>query len=461
MNNRYKDKQHVVIVGGGFGGMYAAKSLARANVQVTLIDRRNFHLFQPLLYQVATGGLSPGDIAYPLRTIFNHDDNIQVIHAEVIDIDPLQKKVILRDGEVAYDTLILATGSTDHYYGNAHWAEKAPSLKSVEDALDIRRRIFLAFEAAERTIDENERRAWLDFVVVGAGPTGVELSGAIAELAHRTLRKDFKNIDTASANIYLIEGLDRVLPTYPKSLSVKTKRELEKRGVQIKTGTLVTNIQDGMVSMKSGEQRDIITTNTVLWAAGVKASDMGKIVERRIGIATDKSGRIPVTEYLQLPTHPDIYVIGDLALVKDKHGNPLVGLGAVAMQQGRYVGRSIKKHVQGKHVSQYRFHDRGKMAFIGLNSAVVDIGPLHFNGFFGWLFWLFVHIYFLIGFDNKILVMTQWAWNYFTHKRGARLITGKDPFPVLLMSTNSAKALQTQIDNSKNNIREFEHENSS
>ncbi len=428
MNKKYK----VVIIGGGFGGLYAAKSMKNLPVEVILIDRRNFHLFQPLLYQVATGGLSPGDIAQPIRSILRRNKNAQVIHAEVVDIDPNEKKVMLRDGEVKYDTLVVATGSNYHYFGHDDWAQKAPSLKTVENALEIRRRVFLAFEAAERERDPIDQKAWLTFVIVGGGPTGVELSGTLGELAHKTLKNEFRNINPASANIMLVEGLGKILPDYPEKLSVKAEKALTERGVTVRVDTMVTQIQGNQVTLKTGESEQTILARTILWAAGVKASSLGQILADRTGVVEmSRTGQVKVNPDLSIHGHQDIFVIGDLAYVADKNGKPLPGLGAVAMQEGRYVARSIKKRLTGKKVKSFRYWDRGRMAFIGLNNAIVDIGRLHFNGFFGWLFWVFVHIYFLIGFENKFLVLTQWAWNYFTRKRGARLITGEHHFPLL------------------------------
>ncbi|MBD3289312.1 NAD(P)/FAD-dependent oxidoreductase [candidate division KSB1 bacterium] len=424
--------KRVVIIGGGFGGIYAAKSMKKLPVEVKLIDRRNFHLFQPFLYQVATGGLSSGDIAQPIRTILRRNKNTEVIQAEVVDIDPERKKIIMRDGEMSYDKLVISTGSSHHYFGHEDWAQKAPSLKTVENALDIRRRILLAFEAAERESDPVEREAWLTFLIVGAGPTGVELSGTLGELARKTLRDEFRNFNPESAKIMLVEGLESALPGYPDKLSRKAERALKKRGVTVRTGTMVTEIDGNKVTLTArDDSKEKILARTIVWAAGVKASNLGHKLAERANIEINKSGQVKVRSDLTVPDYPDIFVIGDLAYALDRQGEPLPGLGAVAMQQGRYVARSIKRQMKRKRIKPFRYWDRGKMAFIGLNAAIVDISRLHFNGFLGWLFWVFVHIYFLIGFNNKLLVLTQWAWNYFTRKRGARLIIGSKHFPVL------------------------------
>lgn len=422
----------VVIIGGGFGGLYAAKALARRPVQVTLIDRRNFHLFQPLLYQVATGGLSPGDISSPLRAVLSPYKNIRVLTAEAIDIDPQQQRVILRDGELPYDTLIVATGSSHHYFGHDEWSPLAPGLKTIEDALEMRRRILLAFEAAEREHDPARRRAWMMFVIVGGGPTGVELAGALGELAQSTLRHEFRTIDPSEAQILLLEGTERVLPMYPPDLSARATRSLARLGVTVQTNTLVTDIQGTTVTLRRGEQTGSIEARTVLWAAGMHASPLGQILARRTGAELDRAGRVVVTPNLNLPGYPTIFVIGDLANYAHQNGTPLPGVAQVAMQQGQYVADLIvTRYKEQRNLPGFYYHDKGNLAVVGRNAAVADFGFVRFGGFIAWLIWVFVHIAYLIEFDNRLAVMLRWAWNYFTRKRGARLITGSDPVPLV------------------------------
>jgi NADH:ubiquinone reductase (H+-translocating) len=420
-----KDLHHVVIVGGGFGGLYAAKALGRANVRVTLIDKRNFHLFQPLLYQVATGTLSPADISSPLRGIVSGNKNTQVLLDEVVDLDPAQKKITLRSQELSYDSLIVATGVSHHYFGNDQWQTTAPGLKTIEDALEMRRRIFMAFEAAEKEADPVKRQAWLNFVIVGGGPTGVELAGAIAELARNTLKHDFRSIDTTEAKILLLEGLDRVLPPYAPELSAKAEASLQRLGVTVKTKTLVTQIEDNVVTARQGDVVETIPTRTVLWAAGVKASAMGKTLEQRAGATLDRVGRVMVEPDLSVANYPDIFVIGDLANFAHQGDKPLPGVAPVAMKEGEYVAKLIQTRLQGATLPQFSYTDVGSLAVIGQNEAVVDLGFMKFSGALAWLVWIFAHVYYLIEFDNKLIVMLQWGWNYFTSNRGARLITGE------------------------------------
>jgi NADH:ubiquinone reductase (H+-translocating) len=418
---------HVVIVGGGFGGLYAAQSLGNANnVKVTLIDKRNFHLFQPLLYQVATGGLSPAEISSPLRSILNKNQNTTVLMGEVANIDPIEQKVFLNKGQLNYDTLIVATGVSHHYFGNDQWAPAAPGLKTVEDALEMRRRIFVAFEAAEKETDLEKRRAWLTFVVIGGGPTGVELAGAIAELAYSTLKKDFRNIDTADTQVVLVEGMDRVLPPYAPELSAKAEASLVKLGVKVQTKTLVTNIENHVVTTKQGEQVETINARTILWAAGVKASAMGKILAEHTGAELDRVGRVMVEPDLSIKGQPNIFVIGDLANLTDAAGKSLPGVAPVATQEGKYVAQLIIKRLAAKTLPAFKYFNGGSLSVIGRHSAVADIGSVKLSGFFAWLIWVFVHIYYLIEFDNKLVVFIQWTWSYFTRKRGARLITGDE-----------------------------------
>ena len=417
---------HVVIVGGGFGGLYAAQSLGNAPVKVTLIDKRNFHLFQPLLYQVATGGLSPAEISSPLRSILNKNQNTTVLMGQVENIDPVEKKVFLNKGQLNYDTLIVATGVSHHYFGNEQWASTAPGLKTVEDALEMRRRIFVAFESAEKETDPDKRRAWLTFVIIGGGPTGVELAGAISELAYSTLKKDFRNIDTAETQVLLVEGMDRILPPYPPELSAKAEASLVNLGVKVQTKTLVTNIENHTVTTRQGETVETIDARTILWAAGVKASAMGKILADHTGAELDRVGRVMVESDLSIKGHPDIFVIGDLANFTTTEGKPLPGVAPVATQEGKYVAQLIRKRLDGKTLPAFKYFNGGSLSVIGRHSAVADIGSVKLSGFLAWLIWVFVHIYYLIEFDNKLVVFIQWTWSYFTRKRGARLITGDE-----------------------------------
>lgn len=417
----------VVIVGGGFGGLYAAKKLGKLGktVQITLIDKRNFHLFQPLLYQVATGGLSPGDIASPLRAVLNRYQNVSVIQGEVTGIRAKDQIVVLGQDEIRYDTLIVATGVSHSYFGNDQWQDDAPGLKTVEDALKMRQRIFNAFEEAERATDDVERDAWMTFVLVGAGPTGVELAGAVAELAYATLVRDFRKIDTQKTKIVLLEGADRVLPPYTEKLSAKAKQALEKLGVEVKVGAMVTDIQSDKVTYKMDEEIYDIATHTVLWAAGTKASPLGEMIKTETDAELDRQGRVIVEPDLSVPNHPEILVVGDLACYQHQGEKPLPGVAPVAMQMGRYAARLIKNRLQGKSTDSFRYFDKGSLAVIGRNAAVADLGFVRFSGFFAWFAWVFIHIAYLIEYDNRLVVLFQWAWNYVTRKRGARLITGK------------------------------------
>ena len=415
----------VVIVGGGFGGLYAAKEFGRLPVQVTLIDRRNFHLFQPLLYQVATGTLSPADISSPLRGVLSRQRNTTVLMDEVVDVDPVQQTIQLATQEVSYDTLIVATGVSHHYFGNEQWKTVAPGLKTVEDALDMRRRIFVAFEAAEKELDPAKRQAWLTFVIVGGGPTGVELAGAIAELAFNTLKKDFRNIDTTETKVILLEGMDRVLPPYPPELSAKAAEALQALGVTVQTKTLVTNIQDDVVTAKQGDEVQEIPARTILWAAGVKASSLGRVLADRTGVALDRSGRVLVEPDLSVAGHPNIFVIGDLADYAHQGGKPLPGIAPVAMQEGQFVAKLVAARLANRPLPTFAYRDAGSLAVIGQNKAVADLKKVKLSGPLAWFVWVFAHIFYLIEFDNKLIVMLQWGWNYFTRSRGARLITGE------------------------------------
>jgi NADH:ubiquinone reductase (H+-translocating) len=421
---------HVVIIGGGFAGLYAAKALGDAAVKVTLIDKRNFHLFQPLLYQVATGTLSAGDISSPLRVILSRQKNVQVLMGEVVKIDPTHQQVQLKRGTVIpYDSLIVATGSSHHYFGNDQWATIAPGMKTVEDALEVRRRIFLAFEAAEKETDPVRRQALLTFMVVGAGPTGVELAGALAELAYQTLSEDFRSIDLKETKIVLLEGLDRVLPPYPPELSVQAQLSLEKLGVEVRLKSMVTNIEGDNVTVKAGDQVETIQAGTVLWAAGIKASPLGKLLAEQTGAELDRIGRVIVESDLSVPGHPNLFVAGDLAHFTYELEAPLPGTAAVAMQQGTYLAKRLKQRLANKEAQAFVYKDKGSMAVIGRNAAVANLNFMKLSGFPAWLIWIFVHIYFLIEFDNKLIVLLQWGWNYFTLHRGSRIITGTDVLP--------------------------------
>jgi len=404
---------HVVIVGGGFAGLTAARALAERPVRVTLLDRRNHHVFQPLLYQVATAGLSATDIAAPLRRILRRQANVTVLLAEVLRVDPAARKVILADGEVDYDFLILATGATHSYFGHDEWARHAPGLKTLEDALLIRRRTLLAFELAERETDAERRGQLLTFVVIGGGPTGVELAGTLVEIAHHTLRREFRRIDPAEARVVLIEGLDRVLPTYPPDLSEKARRQLERLGAQVRTGARVTSVDADGVWL--GTER--LAARTVLWAAGVAASPVG----RSLGAPLDRAGRVQVEADLSLPGHREVFVTGDLAAL-EQDGRPVPGVAPAAMQMGRHAARNILRVLRGEPRQPFRYVDKGSLATIGRRAAVAVFGRFKLWGFPAWAAWLGVHIFFLIGFRNRLVVMLEWALAYVTYQRNARLI---------------------------------------
>lgn len=424
----------VVIIGGGFGGLYAARSLKRAPVQVTLIDRRNFHLFQPLLYQVATGGLSPGEIASPLRSVVSRQRNTTVLLGEVVDVDVEKRIVRLSDGEVPYDELIVATGATHHYFGHDEWAAQAPGLKTIEDATEIRRRILLAFETAEREPDPVRRDAWLTFAVIGAGPTGVELAGALSEIANDTLRNDFRAIHPTDARILLIEAADRVLPAYAPDLSEKARSALERLGVSVRLRTSVSAIDAHGVTASADGHHEQIPTRTVLWAAGVQASPLARLLARATGASLDRNGRIHVVPDLSLPGHPEIVAIGDM-VHREQDGALLPGIAPVAMAQGRYAARRVVARAAGRPVAPFRYRDKGTMATIGRSAAVADLRVVRFSGLLAWLAWLFIHLLYLVEFENRLMVLVQWAWMYFTRNRGARLITGANALPLPLSET--------------------------
>jgi len=420
----------VVIIGGGFGGLSAALRLKRAPVQVTLIDRCNYHLFQPLLYQVATGALSPANIASPLRTILKRQKNTRVLLAEATRIDAADRRVILSDGAVEYDTLIVSAGARHQYFGHDEWEEFAPGLKTIDDATDMRRRILLAFEAAEREPDPEKLRAWMTFVIVGAGPTGVELAGTLGEIASDALRDDFRKINTSEARIILVEGTDRVLPVYPQQLSAAARRMLERLGVTVRTGAMVTDIRKESVTVREGDRTETIPTRTILWAAGVLGSPLGRIISQVAGAALDKAGRVIVEPDLTVPGHPEIFVIGDLANFSHQGGKPLPGVAQPAIQEGRYVARAIERRLRGETTPPFHYLDQGNLATIGRAAAVADLNWLRLSGIPAWLMWVFIHLMYIVEFQNRLLVLVQWAWLFITYDRSARLITGKNPLPL-------------------------------
>lgn len=414
----------VVIVGGGFGGLYAAKRLGRAPVSLTLVDRRNFHLFQPLLYQVATGALSPGEIASPLRAVVGRNRNTEVVLGEVRDLDAVNRRLILDNGEIPYDELIVATGATHSYFGHDDWAAVAPGLKTIENATAIRSRLLSAFEQAERETDAIKRREWLNFVIVGGGPTGVELAGALSEVANDSLRHDFHHIDPTDAHIVLVEGENRLLPAFPPDLSAKAEKQLSQLGVHSRTNTRVTAIDAQGVTMTGAAGEEKMAARTVLWAAGVRASTMGKVLANRAGAQLDKVGRVMVEPDLSIAGHPEIRVIGDLANFSKQSGKPLPGVAPVAIQQGLYAAKAIRAKLQGKSLAPFHYFDKGNLATIGRNKAVADFGFLRVSGFLAWFLWVFVHLMYLVEFDNRLLVLIEWIYDYITRNRGARLITG-------------------------------------
>lgn len=418
-----KQSFQVVIVGGGFAGLYAAQSLKHLPVNITLVDKRNFHLFQPLLYQVASGALSPGDIASPLRDILAHQRNVEVVMGEAIDLDIEKHLLILRDGSLRYDALILAPGSDKQYFGHEEWQTEAPGLKTLEDAVKIRRKLLLALESAEKEPDPEKKRAWMTFTVVGGGPTGVELCGALAELVHSTFKTEFRHIDTRQVRILMLEAGDRILSTYPEDLQASALKRLTRLGVTVSTGKTVKAIAPNKITVGEGDQAQDISTRTILWTAGVKASPLGQLLGEKTGCPMDKGGRVNVAADCSVPDHPEIFVLGDLAnFSQTQDKKPLPGLASVAMQQGQYMGKVIQSRLENKPAPPFRYLDKGNLAIIGRNAAIAEIGSLHLSGFPAWLIWLTVHIFYLVGFDNKVLVTFQWAWNYLTRGRTACLI---------------------------------------
>lgn len=417
----------VVIVGGGFGGLEAARRLRKANVRVTLVDRNNYHLFQPLLYQVATGGLSPANIAAPLRSILSQQENCEVLLGEVTDFDLAGGRILLSEGELPFDHLVLAAGATSSYFGHDDWHKVAPGLKSLADARNIRRRIYWAFEAAEYEQNVERRTALLTFVVVGGGPTGVELAGALAEISRHTLKHDFRHIKPEEARILIVEAAPHVLAHYPEDLCVQAANKIRGLGIEVHTSTKVTEITDSHVRLMSGDSEILIPTRTVLWGAGVKANPLGQKLAEAALVQTDRGGRIPVTDRLNVAGHENVFAIGDIAACLDSTGKPLPGLAPVAASQGAYVAALIKARIAGKPVGSlnskpYVYKDRGTMATIGRAAAVAQVGSWQFCGFLAWLLWLFVHLMLLVQFQNRVLVFFQWAWCYLTFNRSARII---------------------------------------
>jgi len=418
----------VLILGGGFAGLVAAQTLKGADVEITLLDRRNFHLFQPLLYQVATGSLSPGEIAAPLRAVLSRQKNVEVLLGEAVDIDPGAKRVILLDGDTfPYDTVIIATGSRTSYYGKDEWRENAPSLKSIEEATAMRHKLLYAFERAERAESEEEARAWLNFVIVGAGATGLELAGALAEIAHQTLKHDFRRIRPQEARIVLMEGGPRVLGPYPEDLSEKAEKLVKKLGVEVMLGAMVTNIDEHGVSYTRGGTSSTIRARTVLWAGGVTATPFARRVAERLNAETDQSGRFKVNSDLTVPGHPEIFVLGDLALSSNQQGHQLPGVAQVAIQGGRYAGKTIKARLAGRAMPPFKYFDKGDMAVIGRAAAVANIFGFHVSGFIAWFVWAFIHLLYIVEFQSRIMVLIQWGMQYVTFSRSARLITGELP----------------------------------
>jgi len=409
----------VVIIGAGFAGLYASQSLAKENVRVTLVDRRNHHTFQPLLYQVATAALSPGEIAYPIRHIFRDDENISVLLARATGFDLQNQKVLLDQDELSYDYLIVAAGATHAYFGHPEWAPYAPGLKTVEDATEIRRRMLLAFEIAERhaRLSLNHQPEPINFVVVGGGPTGVELAGALAEIAQHVLASDFRSIDPRSTRVLLVEAGPRILPAFDEKLSASAVSQLNKLGVEVMIGTAVTGIDESHVYFKDSA----LPASVVLWAAGVSASPLGKL----LGAPIDRAGRVEVQPDLTLPGHPEIFVLGDLASIKQQNGKPVPGVAPAAIQMGQFAAAAILRDIRGESRIPFRYRDKGSLATIGRSSAIAEVAGLKLTGFVAWLTWLFVHVLFLIGFRSRVQVLWEWFWAYVTFSRGARLITGQ------------------------------------
>jgi NADH:ubiquinone reductase (H+-translocating) len=418
-----KTKPHIVIIGGGFGGLNAACNLGKKGFPVTLIDKQNYHLFQPLLYQVATGFLTPGDIASPLRSVLARHKSVRVIMDEVTNISSSDNTVITTKNSYTYDQLIIAAGASTSYFGNDTWAKNSTGLKTIDDSLTLRSQILTAFEEAERSDIEKERERLLTFVIVGAGPTGVELAGALSELSKATLKNEFRSFDPSACRIILFEGADRILPTFSPKISKYTEKILVKLGVEVQTNTFVKNIEEGFIEVEKEGSRVRINAGLVTWAAGVKAAPISLAIKNTLNLAPDKSGRIKVAKDLSIPEHPEIFVIGDLAYLENKYGKPLPGLAPVAMQQGKYLAKLIYNRTLGRSTKPFSYFDKGNMAVIGKGRAVAEIGRVSITGLPAWVSWAIIHIYFLIEFENKFIVFLRWIWNYITNKRGSRLIT--------------------------------------
>jgi NADH dehydrogenase len=430
------DPRHrVLVIGGGFGGLYAAKSLSKdPRIDLTIVDRRNFHLFQPLLYQIATGALSPGEIAQPLRSVFRKRKNTTVLLGQAVGLDPEAREVQMSDGgPISYDTLIVAAGAHFSYFGHDDWARHAPGLKSLDDALEVRRRILIAFEAAEREHDAERRKEWMTFVVVGGGPTGVELAGALGEIANDTLKRDFRSIDPSQARIVLVEAMDRILPPYPPDRSASARKQLERLGVDVRTGTRVVHIDEHCVKVAIGDREERWPARTVLWAAGVQVSSFVSAVAKATGAEQDRAGRIVVAPDLTIPGHPEIFVVGDAAVQPWHDDRPVPGVAQGGIQGGSYASLAIRRRLSGKPVGPFRYSNHGDVAVIGRLAGVTDIpwmGPFgRQGGFLAWALWLLIHITYLIGFANRVVVVTRWAWSFVTHGRGSRLITGEPLLP--------------------------------
>ncbi|MGA2369592.1 MAG: NAD(P)/FAD-dependent oxidoreductase [Candidatus Korobacteraceae bacterium] len=443
---KQKSRPRVVIVGGGFGGLKAAESLARLPVQITLVDRKNHHTFQPLLYQVATAGISPAEIAAPIRDVLHKHENVEVLLGEVRGFDLQRRTVQVHGFELGYDYLVVAAGATHAYFGHDEWEPFAPGLKTIEDALEIRRRILLAYELAEREAALTGTHRPLNFIVVGAGPTGVELAGTLAEIARKSLAENFRNIDPAKTRVLLLEAGPSVLSTYPEDLRASAVKQLEHLGVEVRTNSAVSDVRSGQVWIGN----EIVPAEVVLWAAGVSASPLGVA----LGASVDRAGRVFVEPDLSIPGHREVFVIGDLATLKDEHGKLLPGVAPVAMQQGKFVARQIAADLGGNSREAFHYLDKGSLATIGRAAAIAQLGKVHLSGFIAWVTWLFVHIMFLIGFRNRILVMIQWAWSYLTYERGARLITGESRV-VPVSSMEYAEQAMTSQDALDEDVREL------
>jgi NADH dehydrogenase len=446
MAMKQKSRPRVVIVGGGFGGLKAAESLARLPVQITLVDRKNHHTFQPLLYQVATAGISPAEIAAPIRDVLHKHENVEVLLGEVRGFDLQRRTVQVHGFELGYDYLVVAAGATHAYFGHDEWEPFAPGLKTIEDALEIRRRILLAYELAEREAALTGTHRPLNFIVVGAGPTGVELAGTLAEIARKSLAENFRNIDPAKTRVLLLEAGPSVLSTYPEDLRASAVKQLEHLGVEVRTNSAVSDVRSGQVWIGN----EIVPAEVVLWAAGVSASPLGVA----LGASVDRAGRVFVEPDLSIPGHREVFVIGDLATLKDEHGKLLPGVAPVAMQQGKFVARQIAADLGGNSREAFHYLDKGSLATIGRAAAIAQLGKVHLSGFIAWVTWLFVHIMFLIGFRNRILVMIQWAWSYLTYERGARLITGESRV-VPVSSMEYAEQAMTSQDALDEDVREL------